>query len=154
MEPEWLTKARAEGRITEKGVNTAPLQGAARSGEKQIELAKAALAGCSEAQFQQIVIDFAQARNWRVGHFRKVRVQRKDGTVFWETPVAANGTGFLDLELVKGTRLLKVELKVGKNKPTPEQLEWIAAYKAAGVWVAVWRPEMWDEIVTELEKPT
>ena len=33
--------------------------------------------------------------------------------------------GFPDYCLVKGNRLVFVELKVGKNQPTPEQYEWL-----------------------------
>lgn len=105
----------------------------------------------SEAQFQARVIDLAHALGWRVAHFRRVRVQRQNGKTYWETPVAADGKGFLDLELVR-ERIVKVELKVGANKPTPEQLEWLAAYKAAGVECHVWYPKDWPEIVAVLQE--
>lgn len=99
----------------------------------------------SEAEFQEQVIQFAKLHGWRVAHFRKVRVQRANGSVYWETPVAADGKGFLDLELVKD-RLVKAELKVGHNKMTIEQEGWINAYWNAGIEAYVWFPKDWTQI--------
>lgn len=144
MEPEWFQKAREKGIVREgKGVNVDALRPIPKI-EAVMELF---LKDCSEAEFQTLVIQLAHAHGWRVAHFRKVRVQRRDGTVFWETPVAADGKGFLDLELVKGKRLVKAELKVGKNTTTAEQEEWIKAYTGAGIEIFVWYPEHWSEIV-------
>lgn len=140
----WLEQAREKGLIaSETVVKPEPLQNSATVAE----LPK----GVSEAEFQTAVIDLAHTLGWRVAHFRKVRVQRKGGATYWETPVAADGKGFLDLELVRGPRLLKVELKVGKNPLTPEQKAWIAAYEETAVEVYVWRPENWGELRRILE---
>lgn len=105
----------------------------------------------SENDFQDCFIDLAHSLRWRVAHFRKVRVQRKDGSTFWETPVAADGKGFLDTELVR-ERLIKVELKVGRNTPTEEQEAWIAAYEEAGIEHYVWYPKDWPDIVKTLTR--
>jgi hypothetical protein len=51
----------------------------------------------SEAQFQQQVIDLARLCGYRVAHFRTVRVQRKGGSVYYTTPVQADGAGWPDL---------------------------------------------------------
>ena len=99
-----------------------------------------------EAEFQAQVIEYARSRGWRVAHFRKVRVQRKDGTTYWETPVAAGGVGFPDLLMVRGDRLLVAELKVPPNTTTPEQRAWIAAFLLANVEARVWTPANWPEI--------
>jgi hypothetical protein len=104
-----------------------------------------ARAELSEADFMDQVIRYARLMGWRVAHFRKVRVQRGNGSVYWETPVAADGKGFLDLVLVRD-RVVVVELKVGTNKPTREQDEWITAWTRAGVETYVWKPSMWAEI--------
>jgi hypothetical protein len=104
-----------------------------------------ARAELSEADFMDQVIRYARLMGWRVAHFRKVRVQRGNGSVYWETPVAADGKGFLDLVLVRD-RVVAVELKVGTNKPTWEQEEWITAWTRAGVETYVWKPSMWAEI--------
>jgi hypothetical protein len=46
---------------------------------------------------------------------------RVDADGRWVTAMQGAGVGFPDLLLVKGPRLLAVELKVGKNKLTQEQ---------------------------------
>lgn len=93
----------------------------------------------SEAAFQADVIRVAKSHGWRAAHFRKVRVRRGDST-HWETPVAADGKGFLDLELVRD-RVVKVELKMPGRKMTPEQVAWSEAYTAAGVEWYLWYPK-------------
>lgn len=143
MAPDWLRKAIAdaerEGRIlADTGVRASALAGPPARPVAGVKL--------SEAEFQGRVIDLARALGWRVAHFRAVRVQRRDGTTFHETPVAADGKGFPDLELVKD-RLVKVELKVPPNEPTAEQQDWLAAYKRAGVEAYVLYPADWEKLV-------
>jgi hypothetical protein len=48
--------------------------------------------------------------------------------------------------LLRPPRLLVAELKVGKNKPTAAQAEWLSAFRAAGVPAFVWRPQDWPAI--------
>jgi hypothetical protein len=103
----------------------------------------------SEADFMAQVILYAQVRGWKVAHFRAVRVQRRDGSVHYQTPVQADGKGFLDTECVR-ERLIKIETKVPPNKLTPEQESWVAAYKRAGVEVHVFYPADWPEIESVL----
>lgn len=105
----------------------------------------------TEAQFQRHVIHYAQACGWRVAHFRAVRVQRSNGKTYHETPVAADGRGFPDLILVRGRRLIAIELKAGKNKPTPEQRQWLDALEQAWVPSYVYYPEDWQEIMDLLD---
>lgn len=143
-EPEWLKQARAEGRITEGRPVAVSLA------QAEVVSPPPVAKGMIEAEFQQKVIQAAQDRGWRVAHFRKVRVQRKGGSTYWETPVAADGKGFFDLELVR-ERLVKIELKVDYNKPTPEQEEWCTAYTKAGVEWYVFFPEDWETILKTLQ---
>lgn len=91
-----------------------------------------------------MVIALAQLHKWKVAHFRAAMT--RGGR--WVTPVQGDGAGFPDLLMVRerDRRVLAVELKVGRNKPTPGQREWLARFAAVGVAAAVWRPEMWDEI--------
>lgn len=133
MEPDWLKTAREKGlRITE-GPTAKPTQLPTARVSPQLA------SRLTERQFQEIVVSFAQGRGWRVGHFRKVRVARTGGKTFWETPVAADGKGFPDLELVRD-RLIKAELKVGKNKLEPDQELWRDAYLKAGIEWYCWYP--------------
>lgn len=95
----------------------------------------------SEAEFTRQVIKLAKLYGWRVAHFRPAMT--KNG---WRTPVQGDGAGFPDLVLVRGSVVLWVELKVGKNYLTAEQEEWMMAIGAAGQAVYVWRPADWAEI--------
>jgi hypothetical protein len=105
----------------------------------------------SEAGFQQTVLELAKATGWRRAHFRKVRVQRKSGKTFWETPVAGDGKGFLDLLLLRDKRLIVAELKMPREKMKPEQELWFAAWQEFGAETYLWYPEDWDEIQKILE---
>ena len=102
-----------------------------------------------EADFQQIVIDLAHAHGWAVRHVRKVRVQRKGGSTYWETAEAADGVGHPDLTLVRD-RVLFVELKTDKGRLSPEQEVWRDRLRKAGAEWRLWRPNLWADIVKEL----
>jgi hypothetical protein len=96
----------------------------------------------SEAEFTRMAIQLAKLRGWRVAHFRAA-VNRRGR---WSTPVQGDGAGFPDLLLVRGDCVLAIELKVGRNRPSPAQREWLAAFAAAGVRAVVARPEDWAMI--------
>lgn len=100
----------------------------------------------TEAEFTRQVIDLARLHGWRTAHFRAVAIRRKNGSVYYETPVQGDGAGWPDLILVKGCRIIAAELKVGRNKVSPEQTEWLLRLGGAGVHSVIWRPEMWAEI--------
>lgn len=52
--------------------------------------------------------------------------------------------GFPDRILVR-ERLIAVELKTDKGKPTPDQIEWLNGLANAGVETYLWRPSDLDE---------
>jgi len=60
--------------------------------------------------------------------------------------------GFPDLVLVKEKRLIFAELKKEVGRTTPEQDSWLAALKATGVEVYIWRPSQLPEVVQILQK--
>lgn len=96
----------------------------------------------TEAQFGAAVVEMARLLGWRVAHFRPART-----LAGWRTPVAADGTGFPDLVLVRGDRLVFAELKAARGRPTDEQSAWLAALAGVErVDVALWRPADWDAI--------
>lgn len=151
-EPDWLAKARAEGRITEQTVNQrtlqVPFQG---TGTPFLGIA---VDSFSEAQFQDAVCTLAHQNGWKVAHFRKVRVQRADGTTYWETPVAQDGKGFPDLLFVRaGEPAVYAELKVKRNVPSPEQWDWIHTLRASSARVYLWYPSDFSSIVDVLGAP-
>jgi hypothetical protein len=142
-----LDKARREGRLTERlGV---PLTDVPPPYSPPFP------ADISEAAFQAALIEQARSWGWKVAHFRKVRVQRKGGKTFWQTPVGADGAGWPDLVMVRNNRVILAELKVGKNTCTNEQISWLEAWEVVAAYapkvsVFVWRPEDWSRICQAL----
>lgn len=101
-----------------------------------------------EEAFQRQVVDYAHLRGFKVAHFRRVRVQRKDGSFYFETPVGADGKGFTDLLMIRPSdfKILVAELKYGSNTTEPEQDMWLGLFAGALIPAFVWYPENWDEI--------
>jgi hypothetical protein len=99
----------------------------------------------TEEEFQDRVIELAHVHGWRVAHFRPVRIQRANGTVYYETPVAADGAGWPDCCLVR-ERVIWAELKRQNGALQPNQREWREALLGAGAEWYCWRPSDLDEI--------
>lgn len=96
----------------------------------------------TEREFTQMVIHLAQVRGWMVHHDRPALNKRGRWATWTE------GTnGFPDLLLAHPDgRVIAAELKVGRNKPTKLQEDWLAALNSAGVESYVWRPRDWNRI--------
>jgi hypothetical protein len=107
-----------------------------------------------EDEFQKQVLELARRCGWRVAHFKKVLVQRPNGSTYWVTPAAADGKGWPDLALVhpgRGLFLLR-ELKTDSGKLTPEQRLWLEDLaRVPGLDVGVWQPGQWKEIERTLK---
>jgi hypothetical protein len=106
----------------------------------------------TEDEFQTQVISLAHMLGWKIAHFRGVRTQRKDGSVFYQTPVQADGKGFPDLVMVKGKRVIYAELKSMTGKLSQEQKEWLdllVTDKKREVYC--WRPNELEQIQEILE---
>lgn len=95
----------------------------------------------TEKELLANVIETARIFGWKVAHFRSVPVKRGKRVV-WETPVQADGAGFPDLCLVR-ERVVFAELKVGYNKPSEAQDDWINCLRKAGVEAYLWREADW-----------
>ena len=100
----------------------------------------------TEAEFQEQVIDLARLLGWRVAHFRAARTLRG-----WQTPVAGDGKGFVDLVLARD-RVMFVELKSDTGWLSEHQREWMIALRAAGAEVHVWKPALWPEVEATLRR--
>lgn len=98
--------------------------------------AAAALASLiSERDWQRQVCDAAELYGWRWAHFRPAQTGKG-----WRTPVAGPlGVGFPDLVMVRGDRLLMVELKAEHAHLSPPQRQ-VHAVLADAVELHVWRP--------------
>jgi hypothetical protein len=108
------------------------------------------LPGITEAEFTKQVIQYAKLHGWKTAHFRPALSQSGK----WMTAVQGDGKGFPDLVLVRSGELIFAELKVGKNKETAEQREWIDAINTStrGVRAYIWRPDQWGFIETILKR--
>lgn len=62
-----------------------------------------------------------------------------------------NASGWPDLFLVRGDRLIVAELKRDGEQPTPAQRGWLEALKAVRhILVGVWRPRDVDDVTKVL----
>jgi len=100
----------------------------------------------SEKEFLDDVIAIARRCGWKVAHFRPAKTAKG-----WRTAVQGDGKGFPDIICLRRGVILVAELKVGKNKETPEQEVWLDEFRHAEdyhgwVKVYVWRPEDWKTI--------
>uniref|UniRef100_A0A6M3LMV4 Putative VRR-NUC domain-containing protein n=1 Tax=viral metagenome TaxID=1070528 RepID=A0A6M3LMV4_9ZZZZ len=106
----------------------------------------------TEAEFTRTVLDTLHAHGYIVAHFRSVPIQGKGG-VYYATPVQGD-EGFPDIVAARDTRpphLLFLELKVGRNKCSPAQEEWLKVLNRKSSPALVVRPENWQEFVRLLE---
>lgn len=145
-----IAQAEREGRVTVQGVGPLPGQhdGPAPGGGRTTPPKLRKVAAESEAAFQQRVIDLAHQHNWLVAHFRPARCVRPDGTVYYETPVQADGAGFPDLVLVRDI-VIFAELKSDKGTVKIEQRAWLDRLHQANAYSVLWRPKDW-ELVTRI----
>lgn len=98
----------------------------------------------SEDDFLRRVIDYARLNAWKVTHFRPVKLPSGK----WATPLQGDA-GLPDLVLARDGVVLLAELKSDVGKPTPEQVQWLAA---AGPHGRLWAPADWSVVVAELSR--
>ena len=91
----------------------------------------------TEAEWQRQVTDLADIYGWSWVHFRAARTAHG-----WRVPVSGPlGAGWFDLILVKGDRIIGVELKrSARDKLRPEQVAVHDLVRAA-IECYVWRPD-------------
>lgn len=86
----------------------------------------------NETDFRESIQGFAKLFGWMYYHTHDSR---------------RSPEGFPDLVLVKPPRFIVAECKVGDNKPTQQQEDWLSASAACpGVETYLWYPDDWDEI--------
>ena len=100
----------------------------------------------TEADFQKQITDLAELYHWQYLHLRPAQTAKG-----WRTPVQGSlGVGWPDLILVRGDRLMAVELKAEGKSPTVEQYDVLGVLNRAGVEIHIWHPADFDEIQAEL----
>lgn len=139
----FIAAALRNGAAVSTGVNLAALLGGGEGAVKPHP--DLPVPTKDEAGFQQQVITVAHWHGWAVAHFRTVRVQRADGSVYYATPAAADGEGFTDLLLARD-RIVYAELKSEKGVLGVRQKWWRDRLLKAGAEWHLWRPSHWPEI--------
>ena len=95
----------------------------------------------SEDELLSCVVDLARLLGYRVAHFRPARTSKG-----WRTAMQGD-SGWPDLVMADGKRVIFAELKAEGKKPTQAQWDWLAALDAGGivspVEVHVWLPSQW-----------
>ena len=82
----------------------------------------------TETQLQRAIIQLAELFGWLVYHTHDSRHSQP---------------GFPDLVLVRGGRIIFVELKSAKGTVSKDQEEWLKRLSATKAEVWVWRPADW-----------
>lgn len=98
-------------------------------------------AAMSEAQLTSAVLQLLDVLSWRAMHTRTARTVRG-----WATPLQGpTAVGWPDIIAVRGDRIIAAELKVRRNRLTPEQTAWLEALAAAGVEAHIWTDTDWHD---------
>ena len=98
----------------------------------------------SETSFCSSLVDLLHQYRWRVIHVKVSQV--REGR--WLTHGAGDIAGWPDLFATRGHRAIAAELKVGRNKATQAQIDWLAALgHVPGIEAHIWRPTDWDQIL-------
>lgn len=109
----------------------------ANGGVPQLEL--------TERDFMRQVTELANIYGWSWLHLRPGMTRDS-----WRTPISGPlGKGFPDLMLVRGSRLLFVELKREGAEPTQQQVDVLGILNGVAE-TAVWWPHDWDGIMMVL----
>lgn len=90
----------------------------------------------TEKQFMAQVIKLATMFDWICYHTHDSR---------------RSVAGFPDLVMLKGTRMIVAELKVGKGRVRPEQQLWLDRFTLVGAEVFVWTEQHWPVIQRVLQ---
>lgn len=95
----------------------------------------------TEEEFQTQVLQLAKLLGWRTAHFRPARTVKG-----WRTAVSGDGKGFPDTVLVRGPRIVFMELKRSGGKLTPEQIDWLDRLNQTSAEVYLYYPKDFDTI--------
>jgi hypothetical protein len=111
--------------------------------------------GPSEAAWQAVVCDASRYLGWTVAFRVEDAVYRELRRVEKTSAKAALSrlASWPDLVLIHPDRrqTLFVEVKTDKGKLTEGQKSALATLAAGGLDVRVWRPKLWDDVLTTLQ---
>ena len=95
----------------------------------------------SEREWQQALVDLFERFRWAVQHVYPLRTQHG-----WRTGTTASG--WPDLVMLRGHRLVALEVKGVRTALRPEQRAWLMRFEDVGARALVLRPtDDWELIV-------
>lgn len=94
----------------------------------------------NEAAFQSLIVELARLMGWT--HIYHTHDSRR------------SASGFPDLVLIRGPRILFIEIKSETGRVSADQESWLEALRATCAEVYLWKPEHWKsgEIETTLRR--
>lgn len=96
----------------------------------------------TERELTAGVLELLGLMGWRAIHQRPA--QQRSGR--WSTAIQGPGSkGWPDVFAVRRGECFAAELKVGSNRPTADQREWLALLEQAGVTAFVWTDKDWND---------
>lgn len=95
----------------------------------------------TEDELLQAITEAATYLGWRWHHIRRS-----------DQALQMGHSGFPDLVMVKGDRLLFLELKTEAGTLTVDQYAWVAALRSSSVRAAVIRPSDLDALLEDLQR--
>jgi hypothetical protein len=97
------------------------------------------------------VLKLANLFSWKSWHDRATNFPRACPHCKHPLRMIRNAAGWPDLFLLRGDTLIVAELKTDRNYPTPEQREWLDAFRQVRrVVVVVWKPRNAQEVAEVL----
>ena len=104
-----------------------------------------------ESTWHRHVVTFALEQGWKVFHDQATNARRRCTACGAVRRGPRNQKGFLDLLMIRGSRLVVAELKSESGTTTPEQEELLAAWrKVPGAEVYIWRPSERETVIRTL----
>jgi len=101
-----------------------------------------ALPKLTERAWQADVLKIARLFGWRWWHDRATNFPRACPKCKAPLRIPRNDAGWPDLFMVRGDTLVVAEIKSDRNYPTPEQREWLEAFRQVRrIVVVVWKPK-------------
>ncbi len=90
-----------------------------------------------EKDLMQAILDAARLLGWKCYHTFDSR---------------RSEPGWPDVVCLKNDRCIVYETKTERGKPTPAQLDWLAAFNDAGIPAKIVRPADLDSVLNELQE--
>jgi hypothetical protein len=107
-----------------------------------------------EKDLQGIVVDFLHSQGYKILVTGIARIKRGGKDVYL-TPYRADGVGFSDVLAFNPDakyKIIALELKSGKGKASPEQVDWLLIMSKCGVLTGIVTPATWETMKVKIKE--